>query len=158
YSGVPCASGRQCARLRHTRSWGILPTPGAAVGACIWSYRPVNTVVPGSVKSNSTLSCGVTGKMRINAQAARLLDELGGLINRDTLIAAHLKPTGHKSSATADIEDAQRWLPNVGEDKRHRFICDQINRTHGPPCRPGTRVDSRITSRIILPRYPDSTL
>jgi hypothetical protein len=30
------------------------------VEACIWSYRPVNTNAPGLVKSNSTLSCGVT--------------------------------------------------------------------------------------------------
>src|SRR5262245_30294639 len=96
--------------------------------------------------------------MRINTQAARLLDKLGRLINRDNLVAACLEPTGYKSSATADIEDTQRWLPNVGEDKRHRFICGQINWTHRPPCRLGTRVDSRITSRIILPRRRDLTL
>src|SRR5215216_3872576 len=27
---------------------------------CIWSYLPVNICVPGAVKSDSTLSCGVT--------------------------------------------------------------------------------------------------
>jgi len=30
------------------------------VVGCIWSYLPVNTAVPGAVKSDSTLSCGAT--------------------------------------------------------------------------------------------------
>src|SRR5262249_46719174 len=97
--------------LRHTRAWGILSVPGAWVGGYSVSYCPVNTHVPGAVKSISSLFCGVT------------LCSLSGL---SAFAGRHrLLPKYHRSSRDMDqLKDktARVWSHKVRQKLRQKVL------------------------------------
>ena len=57
------------------------------------------------------------GNPGIDPERARLLDELGGLINRDHVEAAFQEPPRYQARTAANVEDAQMRCWQVGKDK-----------------------------------------